>query len=187
MKKRYILYALCALAVGIFTAAVLTACRGGEGSATSADSAVTSDDPTGTATEPADSKTTDSGTATETTAPPESETGEQLIVETGHAAEEAGAKTAEVLSASDFGVVGDGVTDDGPAIGEAVRVAAARQATLRFEAGKTYYIGTADNTASVFRSPFAINGASGVTVDGQGATFRMMPGISFFAFVGCEL
>ncbi len=191
MKKRYILYVLCALAVGVFTAAVLTACRGGEGTATSADNAVTSDEPTGTATEPADSEptyseATDSVTATETTAPPESETEEQLIVETGHAAEEAGAKTAEVLSASDFGVVGDGVTDDGPAIGEAMRAAVARQATLRFEAGKTYYIGTADNTASVFRSPFAINGASGVTVDGQGATFRMMPGISFFAFVGCE-
>ena len=84
-----------------------------------------------------------------------------MTAEPGHAASEAGAKTADILLAADFGVVGDGVTDDGPAISEAVRAAVERQATLRFEAGKTYYVGTATNTAAVFRSPFSMKDASG--------------------------
>lgn len=93
--------------------------------------------------------------------------------------EQAGAKTDTVLYAADFGVVGDGVTDDGPAIDRAVEEAVSRQATLRFEAGKTYYIGSTGRNASAFSSPFAMNGADGVTVDGGGSVFRFGVGINY--------
>ena len=140
MRKRYILCALCALTIGLCMAAVLVACRGGSGEETSADSTTGSDEPIGevTETEPEDSETVAGESVTETVAPPDSETEEPLTAEPGHAASEAGAKTADILLVADFGVVGDGVTDDGPAISEAVRAAVERQATLRFEAGKTY-------------------------------------------------
>ena len=186
MRKRYILCALCALTIGLCMTAVLVACRGGSGEETSAGSTTGSDEPIGEFTEPEDSETVAGESVTETVAPPDSETEEPLTAEPGHAASEAGAKTADILLAADFGVVGDGVTDDGPAISEAVRAAVERQATLRFEAGKTYYVGTATNTAAVFRSPFSMNDASGVTLDGQGAIFRMKPGLSFFALAGCK-
>ena len=186
MRKRYILCALCALTIGLCMTAVLVACRGGSGEETSAGSTTGSDEPIGEFTEPEDSETVAGESVTETVAPPDSETEEPLTAEPGHAASEAGAKTADILLAADFGVVGDGVTDDGPAISEAVRAAVERQATLRFEAGKTYYVGTATNTAAVFRSPFSMKDASGVTLDGQGAIFRMKPGLSFFALAGCK-
>ena len=162
MRKRYILCALCALTIGLCMTAVLVACRGGSGEETSAGSTTGSDEPIGevTETEPEDSETVAGESVTETVAPPDSETEEPLTAEPGHAASEAGAKTADILLAADFGVVGDGVTDDGPAISEAVRAAVERQATLRFEAGKTYYVGTATNTAAVFRSPFSIRSKS---------------------------
>ena len=98
--------------------------------------------------------------------------------------EQAGAKTETVLNAADFGVKGDGTTDDGPAIGRAVEAAIEQQATLVFESGKTYYIGSTDRNASGFGSPFAMNGADGVTVDGGGSVFRFAPGVSYFAIVG---
>ena len=186
MRKRYILCALCALTIGLCMTAVLVACRGGSGEETSAGSTTGSDEPIGEFTEPENSETVAGESVTETVAPPDSETEEPLTAEPGHAASEAGAKTADILLAADFGVVGDGVTDDGPAISEAVRAAVERQATLRFEAGKTYYVGTATNTAAVFRSPFSMKDASGVTLDGQGAIFRMKPGLSFFALAGCK-
>ena len=97
--------------------------------------------------------------------------------------EQAGAKTEVVLNASDFGVKGDGVTDDGIAIGRALEAAIEQQATLRFESGKTYYIGSTDRNANGFGSPFAMNGADGVTVDGGGSIFRFAPGISYFSIV----
>ncbi len=96
----------------------------------------------------------------------------------------AGSKNDIVLLASDFGVVGDGVTDDGPAICRAVNAAIEQQATLRFESGKTFRVLTASNKASVFTSPLAFSGASGVTVDGGGSVFCFKPGINFFAING---
>lgn len=101
-------------------------------------------------------------------------------------AEMAGAATQTVLYAKDFGVVGDGVTDDGMAISAAVRAAVEQKATLTFEGDKTYYIASSDNSASVFHSPFAMSDAKGVTIDGQGATFKVTPGVNYFALVGCE-
>ena len=72
-------------------------------------------------------------------------------------------------------------TDDGIAIGRAIEAAIEQKATLRFESGKTYYIGSTDRSAGPFGSPFAMNGAEGVTVDGGGSVFRFAPGISYFA------
>ena len=108
----------------------------------------------------------------------------QPIDRSEYAMEQAGAKTEAVLNASDFGVKGDGQTDDGPAIGRAVEAAIAQQATLLFESGKTYYIGSTDRNASGFGSPFAMNGADGVTVDGGGSVFKFAPGVNYFAIVG---
>ena len=99
--------------------------------------------------------------------------------------EQAGAKTETVLKAADFGVKGDGKTDDGPAIGRAVVAAMEQQATLQFESGKVYYIGSTDRSTGPFGCPFAMSGADGVTVDGGGSVFRFAPGISYFAMLDC--
>ena len=95
--------------------------------------------------------------------------------------EQAGAKSEVVLKAADFGVKGDGKTDDGPAIDKAIEAAVQQQATLVFESGKTYYIGSTKRNAGPFACPFAMKGADGVTVDGGGSIFRFAPGISYFA------
>ncbi len=95
----------------------------------------------------------------------------------------AGAKSETVLYAADYGVKGDGVTNDGPAISAAIRDAVEKQATLRFESGKTYLVTSADNHANIFASPFAFSGADGVTVDGGGSVFLCKPGLSFFAMM----
>ena len=134
-------------------------------------------------------KETDSPTTPveeETSAPETTPAAPEYIDLSVYKKEDAGAKTNTVLRAADYGVKGDGVTDDGPAISAAVRDAVKKQATLQFEAGKTYLILSADNTAAVFKSPFAMQGADGVTVDGGGSVFKVAPGISYFAINGCE-
>ena len=125
--------------------------------------------------------------AKETTAETEAETEAPFVPEpinrSEYPKEQAGAKTDVVLKASDYGVVGDGVTDDGPAIDRAVNAAVEQQATLVFDGGKTYYIASTDNKASGFASPFAMEKASGVTIDGGGSIFKMAPGVNYFAIV----
>lgn len=116
-----------------------------------------------------------------TTEAPETDPEPRPIDRSEYPIEQAGAKTDAVLYAADFGVVGDGVTDDGPAIDRAVAEAVSRQATLRFESGKTYYIGSTERNASGFASPFAMNGADGVTVDGGGSVFRFGVGINYIS------
>lgn len=101
-------------------------------------------------------------------------------------ASDAGASSQTVLYAKDFGVVGDGVKDDGPAISAAVNEAVKQNATLVFEKDKTYYIGTSENNSSGFSTPFALNGASNVTIDGGGSVFAMKPGLRYFVFTGCS-
>ncbi len=133
------------------------------------------------------SDTTDTVEDSETDTESESETetdGPVYVELSVYSKEDAGAKTDIVLKAADYGVKGDGVTDDGPAISAAVRDAVKQGATLQFESGKTYLILSADNTASVFSSPFALQNADGVTVDGGGSLFKLAPGISYFAMTG---
>ena len=92
----------------------------------------------------------------------------------------------KILYAADFSAVGDGVIDDGPAICEAVKAAIAEHAELLFDGSKTYYVGTSPSRAVVFDTPFAFENVSDVTVDGQGATFFMKPGINYFVMQGCS-
>ena len=81
--------------------------------------------------------------------------------------------------AADFGAVGDGMTDDGPAIRAAMEQLRALGGKLVFEADKTYYIGTADTVLASFATPFSFISAKNVTVDGQGSTFLMEPHMTY--------
>ena len=158
---------------------MLIACNGDQPADTTEGAPTEGDTPSATETP------TEGGSeeTTETPTEPEPEPVPEPINRSEYPMEQAGAKTEVVLNAADFGVKGDGVTDDGPAIGKAVEAAIAQKATLRFEAGKTYYIASTDRNANGFGSPFAMNGADGVTVDGNGSVFRFAPGISYFAIV----
>ena len=91
-----------------------------------------------------------------------------------------------VFYAADYGAVGDGVTDDGPAICQAVNAAAGAHGKLIFEANKTYYIGTSTNASSPFTTPFAFKGSENVTVDGQGSTFLFAPELTYFVMTDCH-
>ena len=158
----------------------LAACQGGDQPADTTDGAPTTEGDTPAET-PAESES-----EADTEAPTEAETDPvpEPINRSEYPKEQAGAKTEVVLNAADFGVKGDGVTDDGPAIGKAVEAAIAQKATLRFESGKTYYIGSTDRHANIFSSPFAMDGADGVTVDGCGSVFRFAVGVNYLAVAG---
>ena len=176
MKRRSILILIALL--------TLTLCLGfaactGDGPATdTTDGATTAPDTPDTPDESGEAPTEES---TETPTEPETDPVPEPINRSEYPKEQAGAKTEPVLNAADFGVKGDGKTDDGIAIGRAIEAAIEQKATLRFESGKTYYIGSTDRSAGPFGSPFAMNGAEGVTVDGGGSVFRFAPGISYFA------
>lgn len=77
---------------------------------------------------------------------------------------------AKNLKASDFGVKGDGVTDDGPAIFKAVMELqnGGPGSKLTFDSGKTYYIKNVS-----LDSIFYINAVEGITVDGGGSLFLL--------------
>lgn len=100
--------------------------------------------------------------------------------------DESGSVNGEIVYAKDFGAVGDGVTDDGPAVVKAVNAAVSKKATLVFEENKTYYIETARNRSSGFVSPFAFTNKSNVTIDGKGSVFLMAPNIRYFVFTSCS-
>ena len=173
MKRRSILILVALLTLTLCLG--FTACRGDDPTTDTTDGATTAPD---TPDESGDA-TTEEGTEAPTE--PETDPVPEPINRAEYPKEQAGAKTETVLNAADFGVKGDGKTDDGPAIGRAVVAAMEQQATLRFESGKTYYIGSTDRSAGPFSSPFAMNGADGVTVDGGGSVFRFAPGINYFA------
>ena len=157
----------------------LASCQGGDQPTDTTDGAPTE----GTVT---DETPTEGGSEDTAETPTEAEPDPvpQPIDRSEYPMEQAGAKSETVLNAADFGVKGDGVTDDGPAIGRAVEAAIAQKATLRFESGKTYYVGSTDRNANIFASPFAMSGADGVTVDGGGSVFRFAPGINYLAIAG---
>ena len=173
MKRKSILILVALLTLTLCLG--FTACRGDDPTTDTTDGATTAPD---TPDESGDA-TTEEGTEAPTE--PETDPVPEPINRSEYPKEQAGAKTETVLNAADFGVKGDGKTDDGPAIGRAVVAAMEQQATLRFESGKTYYIGSTDRSAGPFSSPFAMNGADGVTVDGGGSVFRFAPGINYFA------
>ena len=174
MKKRLLLIALLILTLCLG----LAACRGNDPTTDTTDGATVAPDTPGESGEAPTDEVTEAPTEPETDPVPEP------IDRSEYPKEQAGAKSEVVLKAADFGVKGDGKTDDGPAIGRAIVAAMEQQATLQFESGKVYYIGSTDRNAGPFGSPFAMNGADGVTVDGGGSVFRFAPGISYFAMTG---
>ncbi len=90
--------------------------------------------------------------------------------------------TPRVLSARAFGAIGDGVTDDGPAIGRLLAAAAAVHGPVRlqFAAGKTYSVRTAAS-----RYVFPLAGMSDLTLDGGGSTFILDPYLRFLSLRDC--
>jgi hypothetical protein len=80
------------------------------------------------------------------------------------------------LRAEDFGVVGDGVTDDGPAIQRLLAAALALRGPVRmvFPPGKTCYVRTAPE-----RYVFRLHRVSRITLDGGGSTFVLDPYLRF--------
>ena len=93
-----------------------------------------------------------------------------------------GATTDTVLYVKDFGAVGDGKTDDGAAIFSAVSAAAEQHATLRFEENKTYYVASSPGGRV---TPFTLNGAHGMTIDGCGSTILIAPNMRYIRFNEC--
>ena len=93
-----------------------------------------------------------------------------------------GATTDTVLYVKDFGAVGDGKTDDGPAIFAAVTAAAQQHATLKFEQDKVYYVASAPNGRV---TPFTLNSASGLTIDGMNSTILIAPNMRYINFSNC--
>ncbi len=176
MKRRSILILIALLTLTLCLG--FTACRGDDPTTDTTDGATIAPDTPDTPNESGEAPTEES---TEAPTEPETEPVPEPINRSEYPKEQAGAKTETVLNAADFGVKGDGKTDDGIAIGRAIEAAIEQKATLRFESGKTYYIGSTDRSAGPFGSPFAMNGAEGVTVDGGGSVFRFAPGISYFA------
>ena len=181
MKRKSILILVALLTLTLCLG--FTACRGDDPTTDTTDGATTAPDTPDTPDESGEDTTEDN---TETPTEPETDPIPEPINRAEYPKEQAGAKTETVLNAADFGVKGDGKTDDGPAIGRAVVAAMEQQATLRFESGKVYYIGSTDRSAGPFGSPFAMNGADGVTVDGGGSVFRFAPGISYYAMLSCN-
>lgn len=82
------------------------------------------------------------------------------------------------LRAQDFGVVGDGLTDDGPAIQRLLSTALAAGGPVRiiFPPGKTCYIRTAPD-----RYVFRLHRVSRLTLDGAGSTFALDPYLRFLS------
>ena len=82
------------------------------------------------------------------------------------------------LRAEAFGVRGDGVTDDGPAIQRALAAACALPGPVRlvFPRNKTYYVKTAPE-----RYVFRLHRVSRLTIDGGGSTFLLDPYLRFLS------
>jgi hypothetical protein len=95
------------------------------------------------------------------------------------------AATAEsrIFDAAEFGAVGDGIHDDGPAVLKMIDAAkpSGQPATLRFSPGKNYHLKTGHE-----RYAFPLDGASDLTVDGGGSLFTVDSGIRFMRAVGAK-
>jgi hypothetical protein len=95
------------------------------------------------------------------------------------------AATAEprIYDAADFGAVGDGIHDDGPAVLKMIDAAkqSGQPATLRFSPGKNYHLKTGRD-----RYAFHVDSTSGLTVNGGGSLFTVDSGIRFMRAVGAK-
>lgn len=76
----------------------------------------------------------------------------------------------EVIYASKYGVTGDGIADDGPAIVKAIDalISASGKNTLVFEPGKSYYIKNIGRTYL-----FDLKGLVNIEIDGAGSVFLL--------------
>jgi hypothetical protein len=88
---------------------------------------------------------------------------------------------ALVIEAKDHGVIGDGKTDDGPAIQEMLRAAEDNDGPvlIRFEADKTYFVATGDR-----RYVFNLTGVRDWTIDGGGGVFLVDKDLRFMSLIG---
>ena len=87
-----------------------------------------------------------------------------------------------VFRVADFGAVGDGTTDDGPAVRKAVEaaVAAGAGSSVLFDK-KTYRLGRFDGQAQI-----TLDGVSGITIDGYGAEIINNPYNGFISISDCS-
>ena len=123
------------------------------------------------------------GTTEPDTPPPEPvDPIEEMKAELAEMQKNIGATTDTVLYVKDFGAVGDGKTDDGAALFAAVTAAAEQHATLKFEENKTYYVASVPNGRV---TPFTLNGARDMTIDGMGSTILIAPSMRYINFSHC--
>ena len=95
----------------------------------------------------------------------------------------AGDGAPRLLKAEAFGAVGDGKTDDGPAIARmmAEAVKPGGPVRLQFGTGRTYYVKTSSD-----RYVFRFRKASQLTLDGGGSTFLLDPYLRFLSLTECR-
>lgn len=86
-----------------------------------------------------------------------------------------------VAKASEFGALGDGVTDDGPALARAFS-SIQNGGVLKLDPGKNYFVETKDGIPSYF----VLDGYKNATIDGQGATLIFTRGNTPFLLQNCE-
>ena len=90
----------------------------------------------------------------------------------------------QIINVADYGAVGDGVTDDGPAVSAAIAAwkNVVGPAALYFETNQTYYLGE----RTEHKSYFVLNGLSDKVVEGNGATLILTPSNRGFTITGCD-
>lgn len=88
-----------------------------------------------------------------------------------------------VLTAEDFGLLADGISDDGPAIQR--MLAKSREldgpVELKFPKDKVICV-----KSGVDRYAFALSDSRGLRIDGRGSEFRLAPELRFLRAMGCS-
>lgn len=90
----------------------------------------------------------------------------------------------QIFNVSSFGAVGDGVTDDGPAVSAAIAAwkNAVGPAALHFGTNLTYYLGE----RTEHKSYFLLSGINDKVVEGNGATLIFTPSNRGFTILDCD-